>query len=61
MYTHLCEKLESGGSLTLRERRFMEEFGALQKTQGKAAVIRRENKTKPRKKKAILDGSKDGE
>ena len=61
MYQHLCEKLESGGGLTLRESRFVEEFSALQKTQGKGAVIRRENKTKPRKKKAALDGSKDGE
>ena len=61
MYKHLRERLENGGSLTLRERQFMEEFGALQKTQGKGAVIRRENKTKPRKKKAVLDGSKDDE
>ena len=61
MYKHLCKKLENGGSLTLRERRFIEEFSALQKTQGKGAVIRRENKTKPRTKKAALDGSKDGE
>ncbi len=61
MYKHLCKKLENGGSLTMQESRFVEEFGALQKTQGKAAVIRRENKTKPRKKKAALDGSKDDE
>lgn len=61
MYKHLCKKLENGGRLTMQESRFVEEFGALQKTQGKAAVIRRENKTKPRKKKAALDGSKDDE
>lgn len=61
MYQHLCDKLKHGDSLTLRERQFMEEFAALQKTQGKSAVIRRENKTKPRKKKAALDESKDDE
>ena len=59
MYRHLHFKEKNGSSLTLRERQFMEEYGALQKTQGKAAVIRRENKTRPRKKKAALDDSQD--
>ena len=56
MYEHLSEKLEN----TLREREFVEEYEALLQTMGKDAVIRRENKTKPRKKKAALDDAKDG-
>ena len=60
MYEHLSEKLENDHSLTLREREFMEEYEALLQTMGKDAVIRRENKTKPRKKKAALDDAKDG-
>ena len=47
-------------SITLREREFIEEYEALLQTMGKDAVIRRENKTKPRKKKAALDDAKDG-
>lgn len=58
LYDHLCEKSER--SLTLRERQFMEEYAALLETAGRDAVIRRENKTKPRKKKAVLDDTKDG-
>ena len=50
MYEHLSEKLENDHGLTLREREFMEEYEALLQTMGKDAVIRRENKTKPRKK-----------
>ena len=46
--------------LTLREREFVEEYEALLQTMGKDAVIRRENKTKPRKKIAALDDAKDG-
>ena len=61
MYRHLCGKKENGGSLTLRERQFMQEFSDLQKAQGNSAVIRRENKTKPRKKKTDLDENKGGE
>ena len=60
MYEHLSEKLENDHSFTLREREFMEEYEALLQTMGKDAVIRRENKTKPRKKKAALDDAKDG-
>ena len=60
MYEHLSEKLENDHGLTLREREFVEEYEALLQTMGKDAVIRRENKTKPRKKKAALDDDKDG-
>ena len=60
MYEHLSEKLEKDYSITLREREFMEEYEALLQTMGKDAVIRRENKTKPRKKKTALDDAKDG-
>ena len=60
MYEHLSEKLENDYGLTLREREFVEEYEALLQTMGKDAVIRRENKTKPRKKKATLDDGKDG-
>ena len=49
MYDHLCSKPENG--LTLRERRFLEEYSKIAKKQGKDAVIRRENKTRRRKKK----------
>ena len=48
---HLCGKQEHGGSLTLRERQFLEEYSKIARKQGKDAVIRRENKTKRRKKK----------
>ena len=60
MYEHLSEKLKNDHGLTLREREFVEEYEALLQTRGKDAVIRRENKTKPRKKKAALDDAKDG-
>ena len=43
MYDHLRHKPEN--SLTLRERRFLEEYSAAVGKQGKDAVIRRENKT----------------
>ena len=49
MYDHLCGKPEH--SLTLRERQFLEEYSKIARKQGKDAVIRRENKTKRRKKK----------
>ena len=49
MYDHLCGKPER--SLTLRERQFLEEYSKIAKKQGKDAVIRRENKTRCRKKK----------
>ena len=55
MYEHLSDY-----SITLREREFVEEYEALLQTMGKDAVIRRENKTKPRKMKTVLDGAKDG-
>ncbi len=61
LYAHLCQMQDEGKSLTLRERQFLEEYAALLGTKGKDAVIRRENKTKRRKKKAALDGSKDSE
>ena len=48
MYDHLCTKPENG--LTLRERQFLEEYSKITRKQGKDAVIRRENKTKRRKK-----------
>ena len=51
MYDHLCRKQEHGGSLTLRERQFLEEYSKIARKRGKDAVIRRENKTKRRKKK----------
>ena len=60
MYEHLSEKQEKDYGLTLREREFIAEYEALLQTMGKDAVIRRENKTKPRKKKAALDDGKDG-
>ena len=60
MYEHLSETLEKDQGLTLREREFVEEYEALLQTMGKDAVIRRENKTKPRKKKTVLDDAKDG-
>ena len=60
MHEHLSEKQEKDYGLTLRERKFVEEYEALLQTMGKDAVIRRENKTKPRKKKAALDDGKDG-
>ena len=61
LYAHLCRMQDEGKSLTLRERQFMEEYAALLEEKGKDAVIRRENKTKRRKKKAALDGGKDSE
>ena len=51
MYDHLCGKQEHGGSLTLRERQFLEEYSKIARKQRKAPVIRRENQTKRRKKK----------
>ena len=59
-YQHLLEKQEAGGSMTLREREFFRVFGEHLQTMGKNAVIRPENKTKPRRKKAALDEAKDG-
>ncbi len=58
MYDHLCSKQENG--LTLRERRFLEEYSKIAKKQGKDAVIRRENKTKRRKKEKtpLMAGAK---
>ena len=61
LYAHLCRMQDEGKSLTLRERQFMEEYAALLGEKGKDAVIRRENKTKRRKKKAVLDDGKDSE
>ena len=49
MYDHLCTKPENG--LTLWERQFLEEYSKITRKQGKDTVIRRENKTKRRKKK----------
>ena len=49
MYDHLCTKPENG--LTLRERQFLEEYSKITRKQGKDTMIRRENKTKRRKKK----------
>ena len=58
MYEHLSEKLENDHGLTLREREFVEEYEALLQTMGKDAVIRRENKTKLRKRKPPLTMSR---
>ena len=55
MYDHLCSKQEHGGSLTLRERQFLEEYSKIARKQGKDAVIRRENKTKREKRKTAPD------
>ena len=52
MYEHLSEKLENDHGLTLRECEFMEKYEASLQTMGKDTVIRRENKTKPRKKES---------
>ena len=60
LYAHLCQMQDESKSLTLRERQFIEEYTALLGEKGKDAVIRRENKTKRRKKKAVLDDGKDG-
>ena len=49
MYANLCGKQKQGMGLTLRERQFIEEYSALEKNQGRDAVIRRENKTSRRK------------
>lgn len=51
MFEHLCGKNKNGSSLTLRERQFIKEYSTVAEKQGKDAVIRRENKTKTRKKK----------
>lgn len=50
MYDHLCSKQKHGDGLTLRERQFLEEYSKIARKQGKDTVIRRENKTKHRKK-----------
>ena len=47
MYDHLRHKPEN--SLTLRERRFLDEYSAAVGKQGKDAVVRRENKTRKKK------------
>ena len=60
MYEYLSEKLEKDQGLTLRECEFIEKYEASLQTMGKDAVIRPENKTPPRKKKAVLDDVKDG-
>ena len=49
MHEHLSEKQEKDYGLTLRERKFVEEYEALLQTMGKDAVIRRE--TKPNREK----------
>lgn len=61
LYTHLCQMQDEGKSLTLRERQFMKEYAALLDIKCKDAVIRRENKTKRRKKKAVSDGGNGSE
>ena len=44
-------KKEQGGSLTWRKRQFWEKTWKIERKKGKEAVLRRENKTKRRKKK----------
>lgn len=60
LYEHLCEQRDAGNSLTLREKEFVDTFTAELEKSGKAARIRAENKTGPRKKKAVLDESRNG-
>ena len=50
MYDHLCGKQEHGGSLTLRERQFLEEYSKIARKQGKDAVIRRGEQDQAQKK-----------
>ena len=58
MYDHLCCKPEN--SLTLRERRFLEEYSKIAKKQGKDAVIRRGKQDQaPKKEKNAPDGRGD--
>ena len=47
-----------GQCLTNRERTFLEEYEQALREQGRNAAIPRENKTKPRKKKAALEEAK---
>ena len=54
MYDHLI----GSQRLTKRERTFLEEYEKAVKEQGKNAAIPKENKTKPRQKKAALDEAK---
>lgn len=54
MYDHLI----GSQRLTKRERTFLEEYEKAVREQGKNAAIPRENKTKPRQKKAALDEAK---
>ena len=54
MYDHLI----SSQRLTKRERTFLEEYERAVREQWKNAAIPRENKTKPRQKKAALDEAK---
>lgn len=50
LYINLRERQERGDGLMLRERPFMGEYDeAVAEQKGKDAVIRGENKTKPRK------------
>lgn len=60
LYEHLCIQQDTGNSLTLREKEFVNAFAAELEKSGKAARIKAENKTRPRKKKAVLDESKHG-
>ena len=54
MYDHLV----GSQCLTNRERTFLEEYEQTLREQGRNAAIPRENKTKPRKKKAALEEAK---
>lgn len=54
MYDHLI----GSQRLTKREQTFLEEYEKAVREQGKNAAIPRENKTKPRQKKAALDEAK---
>lgn len=54
MYDHLV----GSQCLTNRERTFLKEYEQALREQGKNAAIPRENKTKPRKKKAVLEEAK---
>ena len=54
MYEHLSEKLENDHGLTLRERKFVEEYEALLQTMGKDAVIPERTKQSREKRKPSL-------
>ena len=57
MYEHLCAQ---DRSLSLREKQFLDEYARLSEQMGPGAVIRRENKTGPRREKTVPGDALDG-